>query len=622
MNRESNVFFPLLEETDENDASAVPEEPSLFSYDLEEPKINDHSSRNNSKWKTTEERTRLTCTQDLHLFPLDSHNCLVCLKDSQLVGIKGKGYMKVLGGKVCIHGNTWGAQNGWTYLGVSAWDPLLLVDSDNIEEYGGITRHSSDDESLQGLSWLEDVFRQDPYLSPFTSQLRVDSIPVDSPVKAVVAFRSCIKEYHWESLVSSQENNFVKLVDGMYLCRNRDLEQVAHFRVWDGWKELAMNIDSSCVSMNENFRVFLVCGDRGAGKSTVVRSLCNRLLTHHRCVWLMDTDLGQTERMPPGTVSLTEIKSFFHSTPLTHETYDSTISYFIGVVTPRERPHIYKEAVQRLATEMYSRASRSGEPCVINTHGWTSGLGLTILQFLFQLLHPTDVVQVETKDHVSKLSDRWFDSCLFNDSHDSVRRWKLIRYPLSSSSGGDKLSSSEKRHLQLLVYFCPQAGFFLSPPSSALSQTIAYAIGNQFAQLPVFQVLLKDMQIYSIDGVVDMEHIDALLLGAVVGLCWNVEQSNCLKDSEPFRCFGLGLVKAMEIDKTILYISTPVYENKLKMVNTLVVSRFIQLPPAAYLWTGPIEPHFVSWDGLSYASSEMRSRNNIPRRRLMNKKDN
>ncbi|GJQ09213.1 hypothetical protein GpartN1_g1004.t1 [Galdieria partita] len=619
-NRGNNVFFPLLTDIENNESSTISEQPSVL-YDWEVSKKSaDDSSHSHRK---TNEQTCFTSLEDLLVFRLDEQTCVVCLKKNQSLGIKGKCYMKVLGGKVCLYGNTFEPDKSWIYLGASAWDPLLVVDSDDRQEdcfVEGTQPHRSKDKPLEEISWLEDVLREDAYLSPCVSW--VESIQTCSPLKAIIAFRSYRHSNgaRIETFVHSQDNNFEKLIEGLYLFRNRDIQRVAHFQVWNGWKELLMSIDSS-FSLKENFRVFLVCGDRGVGKSTFMRTLCNRLLKFHRHVWLLDTDLGQSETMPPGMVSLVEIKSFFQSTPLTHEIYDSAMSYFIGVVTPRERPQIYREAIQRLALEMHVRASRTGGPCVINTHGWTTGLGLTILQFLFQLLHPTDVVQLEVKDSVSKLSEGWFDSCHL--SNNNVRRWKLTRDPSTSTIGdSNRLSSSEKRHLQLLIYFCPEAVFFLSPPSSAVSQTVAYQIGNQFAQLPIYQVWLKDMQIYSIDGEVDIEHVDTLLLGFVVGLCWNDEQTNSLKDCEPLRCFGLGLVKAMEKDRTILYISTPVSESKLKQVNTLVVSRFIQLPPAAYLWTGPTEPQFVSWDGLSYASSEMRSRNNIPRRRFLNKKDN
>ncbi|KAK4522261.1 hypothetical protein GAYE_HPEPCTG121G0141 [Galdieria yellowstonensis] len=603
MNEYHNAFFPLLVDTEEND-DVLPVSKELS--DVEDTAVNQNN------WKTSS----VTPIEDLYLLRLDDYTCVVVLHNGQQLGIKGKGYIKVLRGKVSIHGNTFEANKSWMYIGVSAWDPLLLVESED---------DNWKDESLSEISWWKDRFNEDVYLSAYTHLLLSQESMPTFAANTVVAFRSCdyMKVEHCEVPVfRAQDNNFTKLVSGLFLYKTGDIHRMSYFCVWDGWEELQRNIIQS-TSCSFHSRLFLVCGDRGAGKSTAMRSLCNLLLKFHRHVWLLDTDLGQSEMMPPGMVSLVQLKSFFQSTPLTHETYDSVISYFIGVVTPRERPQIYKEAVQRLALEMLQRAHRTGEPCVINTHGWTTGLGLTILQFLFQLLQPTDVIQVEMKDSASKLSDTWFSDYVCSEK--KVQRWKLIRYPWTSNSG-DRLSSSERRQLQLIAYFCPQALCFLSPPSSAFTQSIAYQIGNHFAQLPVYKVWLNDMQVYSVDdnvNVIDREHIDTLLLGVVVGLCWNIEvlSSYEKQGGEPLRCFGLGIVKAMERDKTILYISTPVDANKLKQVNTLVVSRFIPLPPAAYLWTGPTEPWFVSWDGLSLISSEMRSRNNIPRRRLSNKKE-
>lgn len=47
-----------------------------------------------------------------------------------------------------------------------------------------------------------------------------------------------------------------------------------------------------------------VLGAKGAGKSTFIRLLANRLLAASPCVAFLDTDCGQPELTPPGMVSL------------------------------------------------------------------------------------------------------------------------------------------------------------------------------------------------------------------------------------------------------------------------------------------------------------------------------
>jgi hypothetical protein len=56
--------------------------------------------------------------------------------------------------------------------------------------------------------------------------------------------------------------------------------------------------------------VLLVCGRRGVGKSSFVRFAANSLLQCQEIdgVWLVDTDPGQPEVGPPGTVSLARVE--------------------------------------------------------------------------------------------------------------------------------------------------------------------------------------------------------------------------------------------------------------------------------------------------------------------------
>lgn len=94
-----------------------------------------------------------------------------------------------------------------------------------------------------------------------------------------------------------------------------------------------------------------VCGAKGAGKSSFVRYLANRLLSYQSTegvdlpVCIIDCDLGQPELTIPGMVSLTVLKS-----PLLSATHFNLqkpeISVLIGDITSRHEPEVFCESLK------------------------------------------------------------------------------------------------------------------------------------------------------------------------------------------------------------------------------------------------------------------------------------
>ncbi|KAJ2819103.1 Polynucleotide 5'-hydroxyl-kinase grc3, partial [Coemansia erecta] len=147
--------------------------------------------------------------------------------------------------------------------------------------------------------------------------------------------------------------------------------------------------------------VFAVAGPQGLGKSTFARMLVNRLLARFGRVCYMETDLGQSEFAAPGALALTVVWEPVTGPPFTHVGQIEPLhAVYMGVVTPKNDPDRYAAAVQRLATVYgdYARAERArGQdavvPLVVNTQGWTKGLGLDLLYALCQEVKPTHYVQ-------------------------------------------------------------------------------------------------------------------------------------------------------------------------------------------------------------------------------------
>ena len=161
-------------------------------------------------------------------------------------------------------------------------------------------------------------------------------------------------------------------------------------------------------SRGEGVRIAVV-GAANSGKSTVCKLLTNSLGAHERAaggVVYLDTDLGQPEFTPPGCVSLTLVKSVVTGPSYAHVAeaktslsadssgarYEVRRSVFLGDVTPQADSFAYCRGVASLLQHYAEDASLRRLPLVVNTHGWTTGLGLRCLSELLQRVHPHCIV--------------------------------------------------------------------------------------------------------------------------------------------------------------------------------------------------------------------------------------
>ncbi|EAU80730.2 GRC3 [Coprinopsis cinerea okayama7 len=170
--------------------------------------------------------------------------------------------------------------------------------------------------------------------------------------------------------------------------------------------------------------VYVVKGPRNTGKSTLARTLLNRLLGIYEKVAFLDCDLGQTEFTPPGMVSLSVVGNEVFGPPFTHLSVPYA-AHFVGSTTPRSSPDFYLEAVEALLDKYKSEVERgSGSldsdeeddeamdqdenntsaprkkidhivPLIVNTMGWTKGLGGDLTRRIEEVSHPSVVFSFE-----------------------------------------------------------------------------------------------------------------------------------------------------------------------------------------------------------------------------------
>ncbi|EMD00318.1 hypothetical protein BAUCODRAFT_119859 [Baudoinia panamericana UAMH 10762] len=242
---------------------------------------------------------------------------------------------------------------------------------------------------------------------------------------------------HWEAPGS------FRLLDN---ARHDDLVRPLHTLEVDKPTEFALDKLSAphARANGRPYRIMAV-GAKSSGKSTFNRLLCNTLLSRNSVtkVQYLDLDPGQPEFGPPGIVSLVEITAPILGPPFTHPAsaqptkYKVLRSHAIAATSFKDDSAHYVACVH----DLLRRASNK-HPLVINTCGWLSGLGASVLVELCSLLKPTNVVLLEPIDAglAAQLQEVATDGTIFE---------RLSRQPRHASMR----TPAEARNMQMMSYF-------------------------------------------------------------------------------------------------------------------------------------------------------------------------
>jgi polyribonucleotide 5'-hydroxyl-kinase len=148
---------------------------------------------------------------------------------------------------------------------------------------------------------------------------------------------------------------------------------------------------------NASGPVVVIAGQVDRGKSTLGATLINRALADGKPVAAVELDVGQAGMGCPGSLSAT----FLRSPMAPDDDFQSTVplSFFFGdkTVTPDSAAR-YTELCGQLrrcldnVNEREARYRHGG--AIINTMGWTTGLGLELLQRVVDLFRATHVIVV------------------------------------------------------------------------------------------------------------------------------------------------------------------------------------------------------------------------------------
>ncbi|KAF4615916.1 hypothetical protein D9613_011282 [Agrocybe pediades] len=214
------------------------------------------------------------------------------------------------------------------------------------------------------------------------------------------SFEGVFEPSRWQR--SSTESPFG--ISGLYLVRR--LSKECHvFNLPPSWAEA---LDRVAVHRDNVLGgAYIVKGPKNSGKSTFARTLMNRLLQSYRRVAFLECDLGQSEFTPGGMVALNIISKPVFGPPFTHPILPK-YAHYIGSTTPRSSPSHYLEAISALlqtyrldiqtpdldGTEDDDERIFDVIPIIVNTMGWSKGLGADLTQQIESMLEPTDIFDI------------------------------------------------------------------------------------------------------------------------------------------------------------------------------------------------------------------------------------
>ena len=337
--------------------------------------------------------------------------------------------------------------------------------------------------------------------------------------------------------------------------------------------------------------------------------------------------------------------------PWTHPSLPN-VAHYIGSTTPKSSPSNYLSAIQALIqayreefqahvvdnTDLDDPRVADVIPLVVNTMGWTKGLGADLMSKIEDLIEPTHIVEVAAAQELGQPPS----------VHTQTRHRARI-YVVESMSSSDKYSPADYRHLSTMSYF--HAIFPI--PSPGPRKQISAASWNTWplCSQPPYEVdwaVALDKVTVTGTGSEDVVPAEILrvLNGAVVGLVecepGTLDLEGTALQSElhiPYMqgspcpapssstCHGLALIRSVSSLSTHLHVLTPVPPYFFSKCRVLVKGE-LELPmwgmldhrgnggDVAGIQEGKVP--FLQWDkGDGVGAERRRVRRNLMRRGQM-----
>ncbi|KAF7388933.1 hypothetical protein HZH66_010070 [Vespula vulgaris] len=338
----------------------------------------------------------------------------------------------------------------------------------------------------------------------------------------------------------------------------------------------------------------LIAGGKNVGKSTTVRYLINTLLPTSRMVVLVDVDPGQNECTPPGSISYSLIEEPLAGPNFTH-LKTPVYQLYIGDVNVTRCITRYIESVKLLANKLLSCPTMSRLPIIINTMGFTQGIGWDIVVFTIKLFRPSFVLQIMSErtknNYPNLLSSDIIDQQTFTGFSWSknITDWNkpcLHELQVINTNAEKKQESTndswnmepyQQRELAMISYL---SGIVNSNGNSTFPATSASLSINEAVP---FVAPFASLTIALLRECVPPSRVLTVINGNMVALCGIDLTSDLLQDvilSIPriltraplCTCYGYGIIRGIDMDKEEVYINTPLPLSLMRHVNCLIGS--------------------------------------------------
>ncbi|EQC36605.1 hypothetical protein SDRG_06047 [Saprolegnia diclina VS20] len=369
-------------------------------------------------------------------------------------------------------------------------------------------------------------------------------------------------------------------------------------------------------------RKVLVCGAKGVGKSTCTQFLVNQLLSSHRVVAYIDSDVGQPELCAPGVLSLHYITDPLLGPSYTH-LQPAYRSLYFGYSSPKADPQQYIQAIASLL-QAYE-AKDPTIPLVLNTDGWIKSMGYDLLHSILDCAAPQHVLQVvamtKAKSFDVPPSPKW--------TLHPVEMWDAA--PPQPARG-----SKDLRQYRWHAYFLrdvrieePEVLQLATCHAMSEQTRLGRAISMMYTRQLPYRVPFHAVAVRVTGSSAPPSQILYALNASVIGLCVapptllpkskETHLPTVLLDYPLLPCVGHGIIRSIDLASGEFHILTPVATELLSLVNVLVrghLSLSFQLLDQSAVLGGHC-PYAIT-DVLASegtGASLMESRNNLKRKK-------
>ncbi|KAL5110528.1 Polynucleotide 5'-hydroxyl-kinase NOL9 [Taenia crassiceps] len=359
-------------------------------------------------------------------------------------------------------------------------------------------------------------------------------------------------------------------------------------------------------------------------------------------VAVLDFDPGQSEFTPSGMLSLTPVKNLILGPPFSHPLhglFDPIRQCFYGGTSPSVNPTFYVECLRYIVGD-FKECIEAQWPVIINTMGWTQGLGLTLLIEQVALTKPDVIVQLyqpaprgNSRLNLPVLEPEFLRNAKGWDCADlskEVFNHEVILLPSKSRCGpGGFASSQDQRDLTLLSHLLsglagaetslPGSGAHgrgelpLGHPTAHLLDCVPYSVPLASSGAPGAERSLAVHILHEPVGTSDatlyrLPILANCLNATLIALCAVPQETiipptvpgglTLLSHMPPCECLGLAVVRAFDPDSGLIYLTTGVPLEKLAKVNAIVRGK-VNLPQSLFT-----EQPFTTEALLSYPAQQ------------------